>query len=680
MPLRFEYETAFSRNLGWLTEREQATLRGKRVAIAGMGGVGGAHLLMLTRLGIGSFSIADPDCFEVANFNRQVGAKVSTLGRRKVEVMAAEARDINPQLDIDSLPEFIDDKNIDLFLAGADLFVDGLDFFALDARARLFERSRELGIPALTAAPVGMGVAYLVFTPDSMSFEEYFGLADCTADEKALRFLCGLVPKPEHHRYLVDPSRIDLNMQKTPSTPIGCQLAAAIVGTEAARLLLGRPGTRPAPHHHLFDAYSGRVAHGHLSFGYRHPLQRIRTRIAERLYLPNRTVRPLEVARRSSPIERVLDQARWAPSGDNGQPWRFSILDGNSARIHVTDESEHDVYDRDGEFSLVSAGCLLENVRLAAADEGRDLDWQYRRTGAHEHEITVELALRDTVEQSDLIRFIRARATDRFPYRMTPLSKTQKRALEGCLDGALRLTWFETLEERLRISLLNAVATDIRLRCPEAHAVHQRVIDFERLYSPTGIPSRATGLDPLTLRIMRWAMKDFSKIERLNSLMGTGGAQLQMDLLPGLMCGAHFMFSFQTPSHIGDRAAAMMRAGQSIQRFWLEATRLGLSIQPGNAPLIFGTYGERNSPFTKSEALRTQARELAKRVRNASGGMEPSALIFAGRIGIPRGFKATSRSIRRPLEELVLERVSARSDGDRGLRSMSEVEMSEVES
>jgi tRNA A37 threonylcarbamoyladenosine dehydratase len=66
----FDYNAAFARNLGWITEGEQAVLRAKRVAIAGRGGVDGSHLLTLTRLGIGAFSVADPDVFEPVNFNR----------------------------------------------------------------------------------------------------------------------------------------------------------------------------------------------------------------------------------------------------------------------------------------------------------------------------------------------------------------------------------------------------------------------------------------------------------------------------------------------------------------------------------------------------------------------------------------------------------------------------------
>src|SRR5437870_7814832 len=96
----FNYEEAFSRNIGWVTEAEQQVLRGKRVAIAGLGGVGGVHLLTLARLGIGKFNIADFDRFDLANFNRQIGATMPTLGRSKVEVLATMAKEINPELEI----------------------------------------------------------------------------------------------------------------------------------------------------------------------------------------------------------------------------------------------------------------------------------------------------------------------------------------------------------------------------------------------------------------------------------------------------------------------------------------------------------------------------------------------------------------------------------------------------
>ncbi|MCU0922106.1 MAG: ThiF family adenylyltransferase, partial [Burkholderiaceae bacterium] len=169
----FSYSQAFSRNIGWVTSAEQAVLRRKRVAIAGMGGVGGIHLLTLARLGIGAFHIADFDVFDIVNFNRQAGAAVSTLGQPKAEVMAAMARDINPEIDVKIFPQGVDSTNLADFLVGADVYIDGLDFFAFDARQATFAACAAARIPAITAAPLGMGTALLNFLPGQMSFEQY---------------------------------------------------------------------------------------------------------------------------------------------------------------------------------------------------------------------------------------------------------------------------------------------------------------------------------------------------------------------------------------------------------------------------------------------------------------------------------------------------------------------------
>ena len=161
MQRSFDYDAAFSRNIGWVTETEQALLRTRRIAIAGLGGVGGSHLLTLTRLGIGRFNISDLDSFELANFNRQAGASLRQVGRLKVEVLSEMALDINSELQINAFPEGVNQENIARFLEDADLYVDGLDFFALEARRAVFSACAEKGIPAITAAPLGMGVALL---------------------------------------------------------------------------------------------------------------------------------------------------------------------------------------------------------------------------------------------------------------------------------------------------------------------------------------------------------------------------------------------------------------------------------------------------------------------------------------------------------------------------------------
>ena len=248
-------DSAFSRNIGWFTPEEQALLAHKCVAIAGMGGVGGNHLLTLTRLGVGNFNIADFDKFDIVNFNRQVGATISTLEQDKVAVMADMALDINPNLEGICFSEGVTEDNIDEFLKNVDVFIDGLDFFAFNARAMTFKACAEKGIPAITAAPLGMGASFMTFMPGEMTFEDYFKWNGCSDQEKAMRFLKGMAPTGLQSVYLTDPSTISFEEKRGPSTFIGCQLAAALASTEAIKVLLGRGVVRPAPVCTHFDAY-----------------------------------------------------------------------------------------------------------------------------------------------------------------------------------------------------------------------------------------------------------------------------------------------------------------------------------------------------------------------------------------------------------------------------------------
>jgi molybdopterin/thiamine biosynthesis adenylyltransferase len=281
----FDYATAFSRTIGWMTAAEQPELRSRRVAIAGLGGVGGAHLLTLTRLGVESFNLADLDRFGTENLNRQAGAFQSTMGQPKVDVVSRMARDINPNLDINAFPAGVTFDNMEQFLSGVDLYVDGLDFFVLDIRARLFAMCAERGIPAITAAPLGMGAAVLAFLPGHMTFEEYFRLEGQPMNEQLLRFMVGLAPAVLHQSYLVDPSAVDLVHHKGPSTPMACEICAGIAGTLALKILLGRGKVLAAPHGLHFDAYRNKLVRTWRPGGNHNPLQRLLLFLARRRFM-----------------------------------------------------------------------------------------------------------------------------------------------------------------------------------------------------------------------------------------------------------------------------------------------------------------------------------------------------------------------------------------------------------
>ena len=273
--IKFEYDRAFSRSVGWITETEQQKLSKSRVAIAGLGGVGGAHLLTLCRLGIANFNISDFDNFDIHNMNRQAGAFMSSMGKPKLDTLAQMAKDINPEVDLRLFPGGVQADNVDEFLRDVDVYVDALDFFALPARRMVFAKCREKGIPVLTAAPLGIGVALLYFSPTGMSAEDYFKWEGHDLQEQYARFIAGLSPAMMQRHYLVVPEAVNFQEKRGPSTVMACDLCAGVMGASVMKLLLGRGNIRAAPWGMHFDAYHQKLKLTWRPFGNSNPLQQL---------------------------------------------------------------------------------------------------------------------------------------------------------------------------------------------------------------------------------------------------------------------------------------------------------------------------------------------------------------------------------------------------------------------
>ena len=652
---QFDYSAAFTRNTGWVTQSEQGVLRSKRVAIAGLGGVGGSHLLTLTRMGIGSFTLADFDSFEIANFNRQAGAGVSTLGRKKTDVLVERALDINPELDLKIFPQGVDRENVDDFLKGADLYLDGLDFFAVQARRLTFDACMRSGIPSVTAAPLGMGVALLNFMPGKMTFEEYFQFDGHSEEEQLLRFLLGLSPAMLQGRYLVDPSAVRLAEHRGPSTPMACELCAGVAGTEALKILLGRGEVVAAPRGLHFDAYRNRLVRTWRPGGNRHPVQRLGLLLARRRF-GNQTIRHAPPGTGTRTYERtvlkILDLARWAPSGDNAQPWRFEILDDYHAVIHGHDTREHCVYDLRGHASQLALGALLETISIAASRYGLRTEARARPGEPETHpKIDIQFINDPDIKPDPLLPCISQRATQRRSLSSRPLSTSERIALETAIGSGFHVRWLEDFPQRLRMARLLFRNGHLRLTLPEAYATHKSIIDWEHDLSEDRIPATAVGLDPMAQRLMRWAIASQARVNFLNSYAaGTLIPCLELDFIPGLACAAHFIiFAERPPESLDD----FLNAGRAVQRLWLTAASLNLQFQPEMTPLIFNSYVQNGVAFSRNAHSNRLAQKLASRLADIAAPESIANAVFMGRIGA--GATPKARSIRLPLEKLLLQ-------------------------
>lgn len=652
--MAFDYHEAFSRNLGWVTQTEQDVLRHKRVAIAGMGGVGGSHLLTLSRLGIGAFNLADFDQFELANFNRQAGASMPHVGRNKLEVMTELAQGINPELSIKSFPSGVDLENLDEFLEDVSLYVDSLDFFALDIRRAVFAACYEKGIPAVTAAPLGMGSALLCFLPGEMSFEEYFQMEGHPPQEQALRFMLGLAPKPQHMGYLVDPGRINLEEKRGPSTPMACELCAGFAGTYALKILLNRGDVPAAPRGIHFDAYKNKLVTTWRPGGNSNPLQKLALGIArKRMAAAGDSAGPSELPRERA-VERILDLARWAPSGDNDQPWRFEILADDHVLVHASDTRDWCVYDLDGTSSQIAVGAMLETLSIAASAEGMRVETTLRPDIPETKPlIDVRLIADSSVEQHALYPYIKARVTQRKPFTKKPLTSVQKQALEAAVGEGYRVLWQEGKPALRKMAKLLFNNAHIRLSTPEAYEVHKRNIEWGVRFSEDRLPEEGIGLDVPTRKVMRFALGGtWKRVEFLNRFFaGTWLPRLQMDWRTSVNCAAHFLIVADKPM---ETMTDFMDGGAAMQRFWLHAARAGLQFQPEMTPVIFSRYVSESLTFTRVDSEQALAVDLANDLAKLfPDGANPWQRVYMGRVGF--GETPISRSIRRPLESLLID-------------------------
>ena len=359
----------------------------------------------------------------------------------------------------------------------------------------------------------------------------------------------------------------------------------------------------------------------------------------------------------AEPLNSILDLARWAPSGDNTQPWRFEIVDENRFVVHGFDTRSECVYDLDGHGSQLSLGVLLETIAIAATAYGRVADIQHRSDSPEQNPVfDVLLKSAPAISVDPLAASIQTRSVQRRPLQMRALTSGEKQALEAAVKPGFTLLWIEGWSGKWAAARLMFANAKLRLTMREAYEVHRRIIDWGKRFSEGKIPDQSFGLDPLTLRLMRWVMGSWGRVRFFNRfLAGTVSPRLQMDLVPSLACGAHFaLLADRAPKTLAD----YIEAGRRVQRFWLTADQLGLQLQPEMTPLIFGRYLREGRRFTAQEEILKAASPLAARLGNLLGeGLERA--VFMARIGA--GPRAQSRSIRLPLQKLG-QSVAARLD------------------
>jgi molybdopterin-synthase adenylyltransferase len=181
----------YSRNQKTLSNADQLRLLNSRVAIIGLGGLGGTLTELLARIGVGRLTLVDGDVFDESNLNRQLLSSPAVLGRAKAEIAGQRVTEINPAVETRIIPRFLDAENSQEILTGCGLAVDCLDSIA--ARFLLGQACAAGNIPLVSAAIGGTSGQATVILPGGDGLQRIYGSAD-TAPARGIETAYGTLP------------------------------------------------------------------------------------------------------------------------------------------------------------------------------------------------------------------------------------------------------------------------------------------------------------------------------------------------------------------------------------------------------------------------------------------------------------------------------------------------------
>lgn len=678
-------ELRHSRNQYKLTAAEQARLGVLTVGIVGLSS-GAVMALTMALEGVGGhFKLADFDRLSLSNLNR-LRAGVSALGLSKTVVVARQIVENDPYVRLTLVHEGVSNENVDGFLGGperVDVVIDACD--SLDVKVLVRERARALGIPVLMAtSDRGMiDVERFDEEPERPILHGLLGdvraaeLAELPAAARLAAAAQMVGASAVSPRMAASAMEIGHSLATWPQLASEVTLGGAAVTAAVRRLglgqalpsgrryidvdqLLGQPlgsslgqslgpslGEAPAP----VEGGPDRERHG--------PPRRARARASD------------GDGACPSWARYLVAHAAMAPSGGNMQPWRFHV---EGERLWLSLDRARagsllDVRERPGHLAL---GAALENLDIAAAASG----W------------SLETALFPARERPDVVAAMTrapARAgcaaelpaelpgelpaeLPRYPIDLVQARCTNRRLGTGAPLGAGEVARLGAAAARrgahlelvgpgplpggaaalARVAAMVGEAERVRCLCA---ALHGELV-AELRWSATEAAARGDGIDVATLELSAAELTGVRLIARPEV-----AAFLRAEDRGRALAGGRTRAQIESASAVGllsvasDRPEDWLRAGRAMQRVWLEATRLGLGLQPVGVVLYMWHMldAPAGAVFTPREraVLAAQQAELAALFPGSRGRV--AAMLFR----LARSPRPGARSLRRPLGEIL---------------------------
>lgn len=333
-----------------------------------------------------------------------------------------------------------------------------------------------------------------------------------------------------------------------------------------------------------------------------------------------------------------------APSGDNAQPWQF-IWDGASLVINEDRTRSGFFLDLCNESTWIAFGALVENIKIAASSYGLAVSWKIQFAGPGQGASLRLTFKRSAVARDPLSLHVLRRCVNRraFKRRDVAAELLQQISREATKIQDVRFDWIARGEERAAFKEVTVVGDRMVFQEKQLHETLFRWVQFNES-ALTGLPVSVLGLnfmERITLPLIRsWAV-----LSRLNKL------------------GMHRMFALH--SYILMQSApeycvialkdtspeGYVRAGMALERAWIKANAVGLSVQPMSAGLFLLNFFRERGAADFSPAAAVTLPKLEKRLRSVWEIEQKGIPVLLLRVGYARPPQARTRRL--PLEQVL---------------------------
>lgn len=346
-------------------------------------------------------------------------------------------------------------------------------------------------------------------------------------------------------------------------------------------------------------------------------------------------------------LERILEAGNAAPSGENCQPWHF-VVRGDIIEVHLLPERDQSAYGWGQRAAYLANGAVIENMVIAASAEKYRADVRYFPNASDVwHTANIALFKDDVVTPDPLVEFVSKRVSNRKPYKKDPLTPEQRQSflsVAGEAHGS-----FAFVEDRKTVASLGRVGSTNEEVMLANRALHDFFFSHvswtkdEDDQKKVGFYIKTLELPPPAQAMFK-VFRNWSIMSVLARIGFTGIVAKQNGAVNAAAAGIGALMVEHT------EPIDFVKAGRVVERLWLTATSMGLSLQPLTGVLFFKlriAAGEAEV-FSLGEKKRIMdAYEVASRAFNADG----KHIAFMFRIG--QGSDPSARAIRFPIADVV---------------------------